>query len=154
MAATASDATIDADVAKRFFLGRAGGPRRMLWYTVDPGPAQPVSDIEQRASRYPDRRILDFSHVCLPVDPLANPHYGDRTDAYRNGLHYYPHDMEKWRACKDSARADIAYGEPANRTVGSGEPDASPSTLLRRLTFNPDFDYMCAEIFRFLDRLD
>lgn len=151
MAATASDATIDTAVAKRFFLTRAGGPRRMLWYAVEPGPAQPESDIEERASRYPDRRILDFSHVCLPVDPRANPHYGDRADAYRNCLHYFPHDMAKWRACMDGACADIAYGEPAGGR--SGDADGSPSTLLRRLTFNPDFDHMIAEIFRFLDRL-
>ena len=103
-----------------------------------------------------------MSHVCLPVDPRANPHYGDRVDAYRHCLHYFPHDIAKWRACKDATRADIAYGEPARGPAGgaggdmgrSGDTDGSPSTLLRRLTFNPDFDPMCAEIFRFLDRLE
>ena len=153
MAVTASDATIDAAAAKRFLLGRARGPRAMVWYAADPGPAQPEPDIQHRASRYPDRRILDFSHVALPVDPRANPHYGDRADAYRSCLHYFPHDMENWRACKDSARTDIAYGEPANGTAYSSNTDGAPPAPLRRLTFNPDFEFMTAEIFRFLDRL-
>ena len=63
-------------------------------------------DIEQRSSIYPDHRIQDFSHVCLPVNPTTNRHYGAHREAYRACHHYFPKAIAKWQACKNAAASD------------------------------------------------
>ncbi len=138
------DVTVAPEAARNWFCTRVAGRRQMVWYTPAPGPAT-CDFVTERASG-PSEEALDLSHIALPVAP-ANPRYG-RASGYRNCLHYYwEKDAPSWFFCADPAKtaanSDVRYGEitPANL-------DAH---VMRRLTYNPDFDQLASEVVGFLD---
>ena len=129
---------------------------------------------------YPNDGIVAFSHVAIPVRP-DNPHYG-RRGTYKSCLEYEKSNEERaadQQACRteDDSRetsAPTTGGAVAARaslppTVSaSARPPPSrsqtleaastlkglePPLVLRRLTFNPDFDGMLAEIDAFVERV-
>jgi esterase/lipase len=143
MAISEDDASVDPDAARRWFCTRLAGRRQMLWYTRTPGAA-PCSFVTERSSG-PTQEALDLSHIGLPIDP-RNPRYG-RASGYRNCLHYYwEKDAPSWFFCSDpamtTANSNVRYGE-----ISAANLDAH---VIRRLTYNPDFDHLAEDMVSFL----
>tara|TARA_B100000989_G_scaffold298629_1_gene288836 strand:+ start:9772 stop:10848 length:1077 start_codon:yes stop_codon:yes gene_type:complete len=115
------DETIDSDAAKRFFLRQPEEKNRLLIYSKKEQSCDDIG-VEYRNSSYPEQQILDFSHVCLLVPP-DNPHYGKYGD-------YFPPPR--------------FLGKADNRPVYAGalSKENMRSYATRRLTYNPDYDYM------------
>jgi len=84
-----------------------------------------------------DKKVLDFSHVALPI-PCDDRHYGDQ-GGYKSCLHYRD-DQEKRRTClmDDS----IWRGEISG--------DNLQAFTVRRLTCNPRYDGMIEKLDQFL----
>ena len=79
--------------------------------------------------------VYDFSHLTLPVKP-SNAYYGEKQN-YINCLHYQGED-DKYRKCIDD---DFVFGESS--------PTNLKLHIIRRLTFNPDFDQTVEDILNF-----
>jgi esterase/lipase len=145
MAISEDDVSVDPDAAQRWFCTSVAGPRQMLWYITAPGSAAACPFVTER-SIGPSQEALDLSHIGLPIDP-RNPRYG-RASGYRSCLHYYwEKDAPSWFFCSDpamtTANSDVRYGE-----ISEANLDAH---VMRRLTYNPDFDRLAADLVSFLD---
>jgi esterase/lipase len=140
---SADDAEVDAGAARAWFCRRLAGPRRLIWYTSTPAPGADCPFVSEISSAdWPD--ILDLSHVALPIAP-DNPRYG-ADGGYPDCSHYYWENSPNWLICVDatktSANADLRYGEV---TAGNLQRH-----IVRRLTYNPDFDAMMDAALAFL----
>jgi esterase/lipase len=149
MAISEEDASVDATAALRWFCTSVAGRRQMLWYSAAPDAAPDVAEtcgfVAVRSSA-PTPEALDLSHIGLPIAP-GNPRYG-RKSGYRSCLHYYwEKDAPSWFFCSDPAKT------PANSAVRYGEISQAnlAAHVIRRLTYNPDFDHLAAELVGFLD---
>jgi esterase/lipase len=145
MAISADDVTVDGDAARHWFCSGVAGPRQMLWYTTAPDRAAACPFVTERSSG-PTRDALDLSHTGLPIDP-DNPRYG-RDSGQRDCLHYYwEKDAPSWFFCFDpamtTANSEVRYGEISQANLAAH--------VMRRLTYNPDFDRLAADIVTFLD---
>jgi hypothetical protein len=144
LALDADDVTIDVPAARRWFCRQLIGPRVLVWYGPDRAPIDGCRFVEARASdRWPG--VLDLAHPALPIAP-DDPHYGVAGD-YLDCAHYYwQSDTPNWLICQDPART------PANSDVRYGEitEDNLAAHVIRRLTFNPDFDALATAILKFL----
>jgi esterase/lipase len=140
---SADDTEVDAGAARAWFCQRLAGPRRLIWYARTPAPSNDCAFVSEKSSaEWPD--ILDLSHVALPIAP-DNPRYG-ADGGYPDCSHYYWENSPNWLICVDVtktvANADLRYGEI---TVGNLERH-----LVRRLTYNPDFDAMTGAALAFV----
>jgi esterase/lipase len=140
---SADDADVDAGAARAWFCQRLAGPRRLIWYTRTPTPSTDCPFVSEESSAdWPD--ILDLSHVALPIAP-DNPRYG-ADGGYPDCSHYYWEDSPNWLLCVDltktTANAGLRYGEV---TAGNLE-----GHLVRRLTYNPDFEAVTGAALAFL----
>ncbi|MDI9569524.1 MAG: alpha/beta hydrolase [Pseudomonadota bacterium] len=138
---SAEDATIDAERALEVFRRYASSEHNVvILYARDPQAAICAGSgkIYCEGSHLPDLRILDFSHVALPM-PCDDPHYG-LGEGYKNCLHYGD-DQEKMRRCRNDGM------------VWQGEITAANlhSLTLRRLTCNPKFAGMRERLDRFIN---
>lgn len=134
------DMTIDPERALFVLEKYAPSPRNVLVvYGKNQQGAGGLSGgkIYNENSFLVDKKVLDFSHVALPV-PCDDRHYGDR-GGYKSCLHYR-NDQEKRRSClmDDSMwRGEI-----------SG--DNLQAFTVRRLTCNPKYDGMIEKLDQFL----
>jgi esterase/lipase len=145
MAISQADVTVDPDAARRWFCTSVAGRRQLLWYTTTPGTAAACRFVTERSSG-PTKEALDLSHIGLPIDP-RNPRYG-RDSGYRSCLHYYwERDAPSWFFCADpamtTANSKVRYGE-----ISAANLDAH---VMRRLTYNPDFDRLAGDLVDFLE---
>ncbi len=147
MAVSADDATIDPDAARSWFCSHLAGPRALLWYDQAPtaGAATCPAITERQLEGSPD--ILDLAHPALPIAP-GNTHYGRNGD-YLSCAHY---DQEQstpaWFICADRSTihgVSVRYGE-----INDANLDRY---VMRRLTWNPDFDGLTTRMLAFLDDL-
>jgi esterase/lipase len=134
------DITIDPERALFVLEKYAPSPRNVLVvYGKNPQRAGGVSggNIYNENSFLADKKVLDFSHVALPI-PCNDRHYGDQ-GGYKNCLHYR-NDREKRRSClmDDS----IWRGEISG--------DNLQAFTVRRLTCNPKYDGMIEKFDQFL----
>jgi hypothetical protein len=110
-------------------------------------PAQCRSNPYRSDSRDGGGAILDLSHIGLLAAP-ENPRYG--AEAKRNDCLHYPSSSEtpERQACVGPAKGEglsyLRYGEAGD--------DNLRNYVLRRLTYNPDFDHMALRIIDFLER--
>jgi esterase/lipase len=144
LAISQADVTVDPDAARRWFCTSVAGRRQLLWYTTTSGTAA-CRFVTERSSG-PSEEALDLSHIGLPIDP-RNPRYG-RDSGYRSCLHYYwEKDAPSWFFCADpamtTANSKVRYGE-----ISAANLDAH---VMRRLTYNPDFDRLAADLVDFLE---
>jgi esterase/lipase len=142
-ALSAEDVTIDAQRALEIFRLWAPSPRNiLLLYARHPDAETPWTSgrLYREESHLPDRKILDFSHVALPL-PCDDPHYGLQ-GGYKSCLHY-GQDREKRRICHGDGPIWLGEISPENLAVHT----------LRRLTCNPLYDRMLEHLDRFLDDL-
>ncbi len=138
--ASENDATVDSGAILRWFARQQGVPRRMLYYSTG-HPVVPPG-VKTVAAKFPDQNIRSFAHTALLQSP-SNPHYGAR-GSYRFCTHYYRLDRQKYQRCKN--------GE--EDCLGEMFDESEDCPVIRRLTYNPLFDEMLAEIREFLLELD
>ncbi len=146
MVLTADDRTVSAGRALSFFCESTRADRRvLLWYRGRKVRKTDCSGIEERPGAVPEFNVVNYSHLAFPVSP-NNSHYGSGPESYRICTHYPgARNRKEFRYCKhDFPGVDVQYGETSLFGNNRGY-------ILRRLTFNPDFDYMVARIFAFLD---
>lgn len=108
---------------------------RMLMYSGKPLEFEDQR-ISVRNSAYSDLNILNFSHITMPVSP-ANPHYGPEGD--------YP-----LASCFDK---NITYGafDKVDTYFRNLLYNLKLSSMrYRRLTYNPDFEFMMNEMENFI----
>ncbi|HSA82626.1 MAG TPA: alpha/beta fold hydrolase [Geminicoccaceae bacterium] len=147
MALSATDAVIDPEAARRWFCRRLIGPRDLIWYAPGGTPFDDCRFAVVRASD-PWPGILDLAHPALPIAP-DDPHYGVTGDHVECSHYYWETDTPNWLLCLDPgktpANSAIRYGEISRRNLAAH--------VIRRLTYNPDFDALMGEILAFIDRL-
>ncbi|MGH6897071.1 MAG: alpha/beta hydrolase [Geminicoccaceae bacterium] len=144
VAISASDAEFDPGAARDWFCRRLSGPRRLIWYTPAPAGDTGCQFVVERASAA-TTGILDLSHVALPIAP-DNPRYGAE-GAYLDCSHYYWEvDTPSWFICMDPSKT------AANSKVRQGEITEAnlQRHVVRRLTYNPDFEAMVEDLLAFL----
>jgi len=138
--ASENDATVDSGAILHWFAQQKGVPRRMLYYSTGDPLVPP--DVKTIAARFPDQNIRSFAHTALLQSP-DNPHYGAR-GSYRFCTHYYRLDRKKYERCKNDQESCL--GEMFDET--------EDCPVIRRLTYNPLFEDMLADIREFLLELD
>jgi esterase/lipase len=143
LAISADDAEVDAGAARDWFCRRLGGPRTLIWYTTAPADSADCPFVVERSSpAAPD--ILDLSHVGLPIAP-DNPRYGAKA-GYRDCSHYYWENSPNWLICVDvtktTANSELRYGEITAANL--------ERHIMRRLTYNPNFEAMVDAMLAFL----
>jgi hypothetical protein len=147
MALSANDAVIDPEAARRWFCRQLIGPRDLIWYAPGGTPLDDCRFALVRASD-PWPGILDLAHPALPIAP-EDWHYGVAGDYVDCSHYYWETDTPNWLLCLDPdmtpANSAIRYGEISEQNLDA--------YVMRRLTYNPDFDALVSEILAFIDRL-
>jgi esterase/lipase len=136
---SADDMTVDSNVTLEVLRSAAPRNSRVLIYGQGGDNRGDERFVLLPAAR-PEEQILDFAHLSLTNSP-ANPHYGRNGD-YRNCMHYLK-KPESWERCK---REPVPAGEITEENLGKG--------VLRRLTYNPDFPNLLANLDAFLAKLE
>ncbi len=139
VAASENDATIDSPAILDWFARQQGVPKRMLYYST--GAPEVPNEVRVINARLPGQRIRSYSHTSLLLSP-QNPHYGEQ-GTLRFCTHYYRLDPEKYRRCK--AGEEDCLGEMFD--------ESETCQVIRRLTWNPGYTDMLAEIQAFLQAL-
>lgn len=166
MALSREDTTVDAADTVTFFLARANIKSRLVLYARDPDDTtvrrwRSDDRVHVVASSLPERGVLDFAHVSLPVSP-RNPHYGEHGD-YVSCLHYeVPDDAEAAMklcrcvlpAMRAPACSEIAVRNGARVLYGENSAENLRAGIVRRLTYNPLFDDLLRRIEQFINTLD
>lgn len=132
IAQSAHDETVTLAGTLNFFKKMTRPENQFILYQRE---MEPVTDprIEIRNSYFPEQRILDFSHVCLPFAP-DNFYYGQHGE-FRDFSHY-PH-------CVVPKTSDPVF-------LGSAQSKKFANYIIQRLTYNPDFATMSTRISEFL----
>ena len=128
IAAAVEDTTIDTKATKTFFESRANNKSQLRLFSGAKNQNQ-------------NRQVLSQSHLSIPTSPL-NKHYGVTGD-YSSCGHYFD-DEKKYRACKDLPPETVFFGERTEENL--------KYFPLRRMTWNPEFKSMLAEIDTFLEQ--
>ena len=148
MALAADDETIDAATANTYFCNNIkNSKKRMLWYhgtnnnlTKCTGITE-VHHVPNKSSH--KNRFINHSHAGITWKG-ANTHYGI-DGAYSQCLHYFK-DKQQYSRCKSDNNATI-YGEQNLISTNL----LAENKLLRRSTFNPNFDKMMQSIVLFIE---
>lgn len=131
IAISEKDEIICAKDCLKFFTSNCHPSSRFLWYTDTPKTMRDPR-ITVKNSAFPAQRILDFSHICLPI-AQNNPHYGKQGD-YQNPLKYPKN--------KISPNQKIFSGALSSENL--------EKHIIKRLTYNPDFWEMATMMGKFL----
>jgi esterase/lipase len=169
VALSLDDSTVDSRATIEFFnaitpVKSSDSKSVLINYTRAPYALGNLLTIRDRSSVSEDHGIVSFAHVAIPVRP-DNPHYG-RDGAYKGCLSYEKPNDEKSDEAPGSPLVRCRTGHPPGDGVRLGEnslrknlEEASalerlvPPLVLRRLTFNRDFEGMMAEIDAFVERV-
>lgn len=92
--------------------------------------------IKRIAAQYPEKGILNFSHMCLPIAP-DHPHYGERGD-YHDILYHEEESREKPKLTGEA----FFLGALTRTNIRKH--------FVRRLTYNPDFPNLLSRINTFI----
>lgn len=139
MISTTDDETISHQKAVDFFARQTHPFNRGIIYTNPPILGTPPSlhpALTLRNSYYPKQRILDFSHTALAIAP-DHPHYGKNGD-YADFIHYNEKQLQNIK------KADLYYGSTSSKNL--------KKHAIQRLSYNPDFDFLAADIDVFLKK--
>lgn len=128
IAVSSDDETISSNECLKFF-NRQKNPLNRLLYFTNKKINSSDNRITQHTTRDIENRILDYSHIALPIAP-NNPHYGTHGD-YQYPISYSQRDRS------------IVYRGALNRYN-------LKHYNLQRLSYNPQFDWMCQQIKTFL----
>jgi esterase/lipase len=137
---SADDEVVDVKAALDFFQQSNHPDSRLIYYTNKP-IHHIDTRIENRPSSYPEFNVLDFSHRAIPNAP-NHPHYGIDSD-YQDKQH-----LEFF-----TARFLQYFNNDKPIHFGTASLKNLANYHLRRLTFNPDFDRLAADIDAFIRTL-
>lgn len=132
-----ADDTICSTAALHYFQQQPNPLNQLILYSNDP-EINHHPQITQRCARYDNLRILNFSHLALPIS-RDNFHYGEEGD-YPLASHVMREDA-------------IYYGEFTPLQIKIQEwlvKFKLASNQYQRLTFNPDFDFLMRKILDFV----
>jgi esterase/lipase len=124
---SAEDEVVCPKTCLTFFSANTHVNSRLLWYTPRPKIMQD-SRIITKSSAIADKKIIDFSHICLPIAP-SNSHYGVAGD-YQSFLQYPDN--------QPPSNKEIFLGAVSRTNLNRG--------VIQRLSYNPDFAAMLEEI--------
>lgn len=144
-AASVDDATVDVSATVQFMEKALHPLSHLVLYGADleKRPMGLLSGkLEWVNSVFPEQNILSAAHTSI-VLPAEDTHYGANGE-YANCVHYYPDDMEKYRACVMGLE-QVAQGEitPENLQMG----------VMRRLMYNPNFASLKISMQKFIGSL-
>ena len=125
------DESVNAEYTLGWFRKQPNEKNRCLYYTNETSPPK-GDNLISKTCVYPEQRILDFSHTCITVSP-DNRYLGQRGDFV--DFQHYP------------------KGQPPKHTEvyqGSIQPRNLVKHVIQRLTYNPDFHGMMAEVDEFI----
>ena len=137
--ASETDIAVDSATILDWFGRQQGRPKRMLYYSTAQPPLP--DGVKLVHAHRPEENIKSYAHTALMQSP-SNPHYG-RDGEHCFCTHYYHLDPPKYRLCK--ARQEDCLGEMFD--------ESADCEVIRRLTYNPLFDEMLAEMKDFLELL-
>ena len=141
MVMSGNDTTVNPQAALDFFCSRVSGRRLGIWYESPPSdsaPPQTCSGLETHRLQNDDPRFVSYSHVAIAIPP-DDPHYG-KDGNYANCLAYAV-GSENRDSCVQDPAATV-YGE--NDLID--ENGLYQGKLLRRASYNPDFDAMMEQV--------
>jgi esterase/lipase len=143
--ASQDDVTVNTS-ATVDFMARVPHPVSKLVYyfsKVDSIPAAMLKEkLECVPGTFPDKKIISLAHTAI-VLPGEDAHYGERGE-YRNGIHYYPREMEKYIAC-NRLEDSVWHGEVSAENLKVGP--------VCRLMYNPNFAALKVAMRQFIDSL-
>jgi len=137
IAASEDDATVDSRATLDLFKHWPAVSKQLLWFSREMQPQS--GSVEIIDSRIPAQHIASSSHVSLLMPP-DDPHYGAHGD-YAACSHYYIEQPSAWQQCE--ARKEDLLAEITPYFLSQG--------VIRRITYNPDFDKLLAAIGAFLN---
>ncbi len=135
---TENDKTINSRAALNYFKQYASSDSKVILYS---NKLKKYLDerMTVRPAKYPTLNIADFSHVALPTAP-DNFHYG------KNGDYIHASHVEK----NLNAVSKVIYDTSNNIKNGIFYHFKIQKKPRLRLTFNPDFDFLCCAISSFI----
>lgn len=145
IAASADDATVEVSAIAAFMADCPHPLNRLVWYDAAGNPPTtpiPVEKIEVVRSVLPAAGILGSAHTAI-VLAADDPEYGLQ-GRYVNCLHYVPHDMARYQACKNNP-LNLQRGEIIQKNLSVD--------LLARLMVNPHFPALKVSMQRFIESL-
>jgi esterase/lipase len=139
IAASSNDKTVDTKATLNHFAKHFHPKNRMVLYT---NQKMVFSDtrITVRNSYYPEQRILDMSHIGIPISP-TNPHYGTRGN-YLLASHTSNDDSEVFY--DEINQSEVLFYQWLFK-------HKLTKKIHYRLTFNPDFDFLMQSIDEFVE---
>ena len=139
------DDTVLTDATLDFFQHRANNNSQLLVYRRDADNGEcryESARVCTRSSNYPTINVVSFSHTAIPV-AISNAHYGPAGD-YKSCYHYLLDEKAvEHQQCMSDDASQFSWGEKSLYPKQSDKP-------IRRITFNPDFDYMAQLMNRFI----
>ncbi|MBI3479197.1 MAG: alpha/beta fold hydrolase [Nitrosomonadales bacterium] len=145
IAASADDTTVKTSAALEFIAHARHPGSKLVLYTTEPEKFRsdiPAEKLELVNSVFPEQKILSSAHTAIVMSP-EDRHYGVHGD-YANCVHYYPGDMEKYKACLHHPE-HAWQGELIEKNLQRG--------VLRRLMYNPDFAGLKMSMRQFIESL-
>ncbi len=133
---TDADTTVSAQATMRYYETYAKPSDRMVIYNNELTSTNLPNTII-RESAFPKMNIEGISHIALPVSP-SNPHYGAHGD-YANASHIYATNTVYG-----------AFSRVENMVYDFLYQSKLTSEARKRLTYNPDFDWMADQIMKFI----
>ncbi len=144
-AASEDDVTVDT-LATIDLMSRARHPAsHLLIYSTTPeisATKHPDAHITWLYSVFPEHRIIGSSHLSI-VLPAYDEYYGVQGN-YVNCNHYYPHELDKYIACRTHPR-EVVFGEISAANLQTG--------LIQRLMYNPGYEQLCSAMQYFITSL-
>ncbi|MDH5302433.1 MAG: alpha/beta hydrolase [Gammaproteobacteria bacterium] len=140
------DDTVLTNATLDFFEHQTNNKSQLLFYRRDADNNDchftPAARACTRSSIYPAMNVISFSHTAIPV-ARSNTHYGPEGD-YKNCYHYLlDKKTVEYKQCMSDDATQFVWGEKSLYPKQSDKP-------IRRITFNPDFDYMTQLMNRFI----
>lgn len=133
-----ADKTVSSEATLKYFAMNTNPKNQLIYYT-NSTEKFPDSRIMTRTATYPDLKIIDFSHVAIPIAP-NNPHYGAQGD-YLYASHVYD-NQEGYEYGEMNTAEDIFQSLLADLKI--------KNIHMQRLTFNPDFEFMMQSMRSFI----
>lgn len=135
MAVSREDETISSDRAIDFFSHFHNQESKLLLYT-SMDHIYPDTRIVTRLTQYPDLHIHHFSHISIPFSP-NNIYYGQKgnypyASHIGNGYNYGAYSNVETDICEQLHKLKLIKNPR------------------RKLTYNPDFNYMAEQITQFI----
>lgn len=143
--ASADDATVNTNAVAAWLADCPHPANHLVWYDSAgklPTTHLTMNKIEVVCSARPSSGILGSAHTAIVLTE-DDPEYGLQ-GRYVNCLHYLPHDMARYQACKNN---------PVHLQRGEINVQNLSVELLARLMVNPNFSALKVSMQQFIERL-